>query len=116
MKQQLINILGFLLLLFCILMVIWQVFKGTKKYLKAPVANRIFAEEVELPVITICHINSSLRVDKYKYGLDYNDLKTGMFYPEDGYNGHNVSTEEMFDHSLNEHYYLLDVTGMLLTG
>ena len=55
---------------------------GTKKYLDAPVANKIFAEEVELPVITLCHINMSLRVDKYKYGLDYGDLKKGRFYPE----------------------------------
>ena len=76
-------------------------------------ANKIFAEEVELPVITICHLNESLRADKFKYGLDRDNLKAGMFYPEHGYNGHNVSTEEMFEHSLNEHYYLLDVTGRL---
>ena len=31
---------------------------------------------------------------------------------KDGYNGHNVSTEEMFEQALNENYYLLDMTGI----
>ena len=75
-KQQLIGLLGFLLLLFCILVVIWQVFMGTKKYLDAPVANTIYAEEVELPVITICHRIFDMRVEP-KYGLEFSDFKAG---------------------------------------
>ena len=110
MKQQLIGLLGFVLLLFCILVVIWQVFMGTRKYLAAPVANKISAEEVELPVITICHINKTLRIDDQIYGLDYDDLKKGRFYPEER---DNVSAEEMVKQALDEHYYLLDATGEL---
>ena len=108
MKQQLVGLLGFVLLLFCILVVIWQVFMGTRKYLAAPVANKISAEQVELPVITICHIKTALRVDDQISGLDYDDLKKGRFYPEDR---GNVSVEEMVKQALDEHYYLLDNTG-----
>ena len=43
MRQQLVGLLGLLLLSFCILVVIWQVFVGTKKYLGPPVANKIDA-------------------------------------------------------------------------
>ena len=108
MKQQLVGLLKVLLFMFCIIVVLWQVFMGTRKYLEAPVANKIFAEEVELPDFTVCHLKKSLRVAS-KYGLDYDDYSYGRMFPEENYN---ISMEDMFEEALNEHYYLLDITGI----
>ena len=63
MKQQLVGLLKVLLFMFCIIVVLWQVFMGTKKYLEAPVANKIFAEEVELPDITVCHLKTEEKLE-----------------------------------------------------
>ena len=108
MKQPLEGLLKVVLFMFCILVVIWQVFMGTRKYLEAPVANKIFAKEVELPDITICHLKESLRVAS-KYGLDYDDYMYGRMFPEENYN---ISMENMFEEALDEQYYLLDITGI----
>ena len=110
MKQQLIGLLGFFLLIFCFLVVIWQVFMGTRKYLDAPVANKIYVEEVELPAITICHHKHSLRVES-RYGLKWADFKAGRIFPNESYN---VSAGEWFEQALDENYYLLDITGLVL--
>ena len=107
MKIQLATILGPLLMIFCILVVIWQVWEGTSKYLAAPVANKIFSAEAELPVITICHRKKSLRMGT-KLGLTYEDFKDGKFLP---YDSENISAEELFEEAIAEHYYLLDSTG-----
>ena len=80
---------------------------GTKKYLDAPVANKIYAEEVEFPIITICHREFDMRVEP-KYGLDFKDFKAGNIYPNESYN---VSAENWFEQALDENYYLLDITG-----
>ena len=81
---------------------------GHKEVPEAPVANKIFAEEVELPDITICHLKESLRVAS-KYGLDFDDYTYGRMFPKENYN---ISMEDMFEEALNEHYYLLDITGI----
>ena len=108
MRVQLAALLGPLLMLFCILSVIWQVWNGTSKYLAAPVANKIFSVEAELPVITICHRKKSLRMGT-KLGLTYEDFRDGNFLPDDS---ENISAEEVFEEAISEHYYLLDITGL----
>ena len=108
MRQQLVGVIGLFLLSFCVLVVIWQVFVGTKKYLAAPVANKIYAEEVELPVITICHHKHSLRAQS-QFGLDWDDFKAGKLLPD---NADNVSAEDVFEEAF---YYLLDITGIVFT-
>ena len=40
--------------LFCLLMVIYEIYVGTKKYLSIPIASNIFSTEVEFPYISIC--------------------------------------------------------------
>ena len=81
---------------------------GTKKYLDAPVANIIYAEEVELPIISICHREWDMRVEP-KYGLDYKNFRAGNIFPNES---HNVSAEDWFEQALDENYYLLDITGL----
>ena len=107
MRVQLAALLGPLLMLFCILVVFWQVWKGTSKYLAAPVANKIFSVEAELPVITVCHRKKGLRMGT-KIRLTYEDFKDGKFLP---YDSENISAEELFEEAIAEHYYLLDITG-----
>ena len=74
-------------------------------------ANKIYAEEVELPVITICHHKHSLRAQS-QFGLDWDDFKAGKLLPD---NANNVSHEDVFEAALDEHYHLLDITGTVFT-
>ena len=108
MKRQLVGFLGFLIFLFCVLVVIWQLYQGTKKYLDTPVASKIYTQEVELPVITICHAKADLKIAK-KYGLDYGDfVMLGKFLPDDPAN---MTADEVFNKSMDHYYNLLDYTG-----
>ena len=110
MRGKIVSLLGTLLQLTCVLVVSYEVIKGTLKYLDAPVANKIYTAEAELPVITICN--------KWKFrmgtvlGLVKNDFTAGRFLPEDS---ENVTAEEVYTEALEEYYYLLDITGLMIT-
>jgi hypothetical protein len=86
------------------------VIKGTLKYLDAPVANKIYTAEAELPVITICP-QRKFRMGT-KLGLEYADFYAGRFVPKDS---ENISAEEVFTEALEEYYYLHDITGLMIT-
>ena len=107
--KKLVGLLGFLLLLFCLLVVCWQFNEGTKKYLATPVANKIYSDEAELPVITICHRKKSLRMGT-THGLDYEDFKAGKLLPDDS---GNMSAIAVFKEAIEANYYLLDITGLI---
>ena len=109
MKRQLVGFLGFLIFLFCVIVVIWQLYQGTKKYLDTPVASKIYTQEVELPVITICHTKIGRKIAQ-NYGLNYLDFMKGQFLPDDPVN---KTAEEVFDKSTDYYYNLLDYTGFL---
>ena len=112
MKRQLVGFLGFLILLFCVSVVIWQLYQGTKKYLDTPVASKIYTQEVEVPVITICHANDDMKIVK-KYGLDFSDFVVlGKFLPDDPVN---MTAEEVLNEATDHFYYLLDYTGCATT-
>ena len=61
----------------------------------------MFSEEFPSVLLFLCPpFRKSLRVET-KYGLDYSDFWDGNMFPE---NEHNISTEELFEEALNEHY------------
>ena len=68
--------------MFCVGVVTWEVFRGTKKYLSSPVANVVYTVQADLPMITVCPQRGEL-----KYGpmpVLQNDLFwKGKFYPDD---------------------------------
>ena len=99
-----------MLQLTCVLVVSYEVIKGTLKYLDAPVANKIYTAEAELPVIRICP-QKKFRMGTI-LGLKYDDFTAGRFLPEDS---ENVTAEEVFTEALEEYYYLLDITGLMIT-
>ena len=109
MKRQVVGLLGFLLFLFCVLVVAWQLYQGTKKYLDKPVASTIYSQEIELPVITICHVDSDLIFGPQSlHGLSYFKFPSGQFmeeYPE------NKTAENLLSQAIEHYYYLLDYTG-----
>ena len=102
--------LAFILLFFCLLTVFWQFSEGTKKYLESPVANKIYSVQAELPVITVCHRKSSLRM-RTMYGISYKEFRDGKMTSEDS---GNMSAEEVFKEAIDANYYLLDSTGRVL--
>ena len=107
MKGKIVSLLGTLLLMTCVLVVAYEVMKGTLKYLDAPVANKIYTAEAELPVITICPQKKFWMGTKL--GLSRDDFTAGRFLPQDS---ENVAAEEDFTEALEEYYYLLDITGL----
>ena len=94
-------------------MVSYEIYCGTVKYLSYPVATNTFSEEVELPRLTLCQY----RGDSYEIGrlhpfnLTYDDYMDGQFFPH--LNTSEREAEDIFQDSLNDNYYLLDVTGNL---
>ena len=108
MRRQLVGFLGFLLFVFCLVVVIWQVWQGTMKYIAAPVASKIYTEEAEVPVITVCHNDYRWKIAKI-HGLGYNQfVQEGRFVPKDP---SNMTAQELFDESINQYYHLLDHSG-----
>ena len=90
MRGKIVSLLGTLLLLTCVLVVAYEVMKGTLKYLDAPVANKIYTAEADLPVITICP-QKKFRMGT-KLGLERSEFTAGKFLPEDS---ENVTAEEV---------------------
>ena len=108
MKGIMASISGFLLFLFCFLFVCWQILQGTRKYLEAPVATRIFSQKVDLPVLTICpNIYNRFRTT---LGVSYNDFRRGQFMPDKGING-SSTPDHLFEEAINKRYYFLDMRG-----
>lgn len=94
-------------------MVSYEIYCGTIKYLSYPVAATTFSDEVVLPRLTLCQYRS----DSYKIGrlqpfnLTFSDYMDGKFFPD--VNTSEGEAEDIFQDSLNENYYLLDVRGIL---
>ena len=109
MRGKIVSLLGTLLQLTCVLVVSYEVIKGTLKYLDAHVANKIYTAEADLPVITICP-QKKFRMGT-KLGLDRDDFTAGRFLPEVS---ENVTADEVFTEALEEYYYLLDITGLMI--
>ena len=96
--------------MFCLLMVCYEIYSGTRKYMSAPVATTSFSTESEIPSLTLCQRNDQFKMGvlpPFKLTLD--DYKNGKFSPE--LNTSEQEVEENFQKSLNDNYYLLDVTG-----
>ena len=111
MRNQLVSFLGFCLFLFCVIVVIWQVWQGTRKYLAAPVASKIYNEEAELPVITICHNDQNRMIANIHKLVSYNQfVKEGKFMPKEPLN---MTAQEIFDEALSHYYHILDSSGLL---
>ena len=110
MKRQIVGLFGFLLFGFCVLVVIWQLYQGTQKYLDKPVANKIYSQEVELPDITICHASRGMKIRRQlrKGGYEYSSYLSGKFLPGDP---KNKSAQEIFEEATDYYYHLLDYTG-----
>ena len=109
MKRQILGLLGVLLFVFCLLVVAWQLYQGTKKYLTEPVANKIYSAQAELPVITVCHADVDLKIHKTK-GMIYSDFRKGIFMSIQ----ENMTAEEIVDEATDYHYGLLDYTGCII--
>ena len=109
MKRQILGLLGVLLFVFCLLVVAWQLYQGTKKYLTEPVANKIYSAQAELPVITVCHADVDLKIHKTK-GMTYKDFKKGIFMSI----LEKKTAEEVFEEATDHHYGLLDYTGSII--
>ena len=109
MKRQVLGLLGVLLFVFCLLMVSWQLYQGTKKYLAEPLANKIYSAQAELPVITVCHADDDLKIPKTK-GMKHSDFKKGIFMSI----LEKKTAEEVFEEATDHHYGLLDYTGSII--
>ena len=100
---------------FCLFMVSYEIYCGTIKYLSYPVATTTFSAEVELPRLTLCQYRS----DSYKIGrvqpasLSFSDYMDGKFFPN--VNTSDGEAETIFQDSIDDNYYLLDVRGILIT-
>ena len=109
MKRQILGLLGVLLFVFCLLVVAWQLYQGTKKYLAEPLANKIYSAQAELPVITVCHADDDLKIPKTE-GMKHSDFRKGDFMSI----LENMTAEEVFDEATDHHYGLLDYTGCII--
>ena len=65
-----------MLYVFCLSIVLYQLYEGSKKYLSKPVATKISSMEVELPYISVCHIKEELKLKTVKT----NENDPGMHY------------------------------------
>ena len=106
MKRQILGLLGVLLFVFCLLVVSWQLYQGTKKYMAEPLANKIYSAQAELPVITVCHADDDLK----QKGMKHSDYKRGIFMSI----LENMTAEEIVDEATDYHYGLLDYTGCII--
>ena len=112
MKRQVVGLLGFLLFLFCVLVVAWQLYQGTKKYLDKPVASTIYSQEIELPVITICHVNNALKFGPTSlHGVTNRKFVSGQFMNE---YTENKTAENLLSQATEHYHYLLDYTGLYI--
>ena len=91
------------------MIVIYEIVVGTNKWLSEPIATSSYTTETELPTITVCPRRYAARLAN-KYGLEYQDYRDGKFVP-DNFESLGKSLDEIFEESINDAYYLLDVTG-----
>ena len=96
---------------FCVLVVFYEIYIGTRKFLSDPVATRSFSAEVELPRVTLCQGRSaSFKIGVLPpFNLTFDDYMEGKFFPE--LNTCEMEAEEIFQKSFNDNYYLLDIRG-----
>ena len=77
-----VTIFSSLLKIFCVCVVTYEVYRGTRKFLSNPVANVVYTVETELPMVTVCN-----GVYDVKYGpmpVTLGDLTyRGKYYPDD---------------------------------
>lgn len=92
----------------CVSVVLYEIFIGTSKFLSEPVATRSFTTESDLPTLTICSRFYDLRIANL-YGLDYGDYEEGKYVPDNF--TMDKTLDEIFQESVNEAFFLLDVTG-----
>ena len=91
-------------------MVCYEIYIGTWKYISAPVATTSYSTEAEIPSVTLCQQRSSFKIGVLPpFKLTFDDYENGKFFPE--LNTSELEAEENFQKSLNDNYYLLDVTG-----
>ena len=103
--------IGACLFLFCVIMVVWQVWEGTVKYMAAPVASKVYTKEAEIPVITVCHEDDNLKIPNL-YKMSFKRItEEGIFKSDQPVN---MTSEELIEEALNHYYYLLDVSGEAL--
>ena len=95
---------------FCVLMVCYEIYIGTRKYISAPVASTSFSTEAELPSITLCQQRNSFKIGVLPpFNLSYHDYDSGKFFPH--LNTSDLEAEEIFEKSFHDNYNLLDITG-----
>ena len=99
---------------FCVLVVTYEIYSGTRKFLSDPVATTSFSAEVELPRVTLCQYRSaSFKIGVLPpFNLIFDDYMDGKFFPEP--NTSELEAEEIFQKSFNDNYYLLDIRGRFI--
>ena len=96
---------------FCLSMVFYEIYSGTRKYISGPVATTSFSTDAEIPSLTLCHQRGLFKIGVLPpFKLTNDDYENGKFFPEP--NTSELEAEEIFQKSLNDNYYLLDITGL----
>ena len=92
------------------MMVCYEIYSGTRRYMSGPVATTSYSTEAEIPSLTLCQQRNLFEIGTIPpFKLTYDDYDNGKFFPE--LNTSELEAEENFQKSLNDNYYLLDVTG-----
>ena len=92
-------------------MVCYEIYSGTRKYISGPVATTSFSTDAEIPSLTLCQQKNSYKIGVLPpFKLTNDDYENGKFFPE--LNTSELEAEEIFQKSLNDNYYLLDITGL----
>ena len=77
-----VTIFSSLLKIFCVCVVTYEVYRGTRKFLSNPVANVVYTVETELPMLTVCSAVKEIKFGPMPVSSD--DLRwKGKFYPDD---------------------------------
>ena len=109
MRRQVVTFFSSCLFLFCVIVVLWQLWQGTVRYLSTPVASKIYTEEAELPVITVCHEDDNLKIANLHKLSFYQITEDGIFMPHEPVD---MTAEEVIDEAMDHYFYLLDFRGM----
>jgi len=107
-KVQPKNIFSFLLRLFCLSIVLYEIYQGTEKYLLKPTATKVVSKQTEIPTLSICHRYYDLRIAPI-YGVNFTEYRDGKFFP-DNFENLNKTVDDLFNDSFDDGYYLFDVT------
>ena len=93
--------------LICLLVVLVQLFLGTRKFLTHPQGTIVYSKQADMPVITLCHNDKLLSHNLDQFNLSYHHY---VYFGEfsDG-----ISTvEEIYEKATNHFYHLLDKSGI----